>query len=210
MKITLPHWAAIVVIGLGAFLIGLASVPSLSDWGKVLVSLGGSLIAAGTTGVLSLPAAGPFAKKVLAIACFVAFSPYVLGCLPSAPIVPVTQANQAQVSTCQSIAATHNGIQVGDLILTGTVPVIAGIAAAEPSTNASAKTDLAISAAIVGGAAMITSGLVAYTATDFAGSNCGSVVGSLPVVPALSALDGGVTVVVPEAGDAGAVDAGGQ
>jgi hypothetical protein len=105
------------------------------------------------------------------------------GCISSAPIVPVTPANSAQVSACQNIASVHNGIVVGDFVIGGSAIVIPTVAAALPSTNTTAKTDLAVTSAIVGGVTAIGAGLGAFYATDFANQNCSSVVGVLPPAP---------------------------
>jgi hypothetical protein len=53
MKITLPHWAALLCAGAGAFLLGAAQVwPS---YATVETAAGGFLVAAGTGGALTLP-----------------------------------------------------------------------------------------------------------------------------------------------------------
>ena len=102
-------------------------------------------------------------------------------CLSSAPIVPVTPQNQQQVSSCQGIAAFHNGVVIGDFVLSGGATTVAAVGAALPSGQTSAKTDLEIVGAIVGGLGAIGTVVGGYTSTEFANSQCSSVVGSLPV-----------------------------
>ncbi|MFI5245693.1 MAG: hypothetical protein ACHQQR_10735, partial [Gemmatimonadales bacterium] len=90
------------------------------------------------------------------------------GCLSSAPTVPVTPANSAQVSSCENTATMHNDLLIGDFVLTaggaglGTVGALA--------TDTGVKTNLAITAAAVGGAAVLTSALVGLTTSNFQNS----------------------------------------
>jgi hypothetical protein len=121
----------------------------------------------------------------------------VVSCISDAPIVPETPANQAQIQSCQSTATLHNGFVVGDFSLGGIAASLASTSAAFPGANASAKTDLAITAGIVAGATMVATALTGYSAATFANSNCGVVVGALPVL-------------ATQASDAGAADAVGQ
>jgi len=100
------------------------------------------------------------------------------GCISSAPIVPVTPANSAQVTTCQSDASLHNGIVVGDFVIGGLTSGLASTAAG--LTNATAKNDISVAAAAAGGLTIAGAALAGYTAANFANSNCSSVVGSLP------------------------------
>lgn len=55
MKITLPHWAAVVAMVLGALALGSAQIPKLSGFSVILTTLGSFLIAGGASGVLVLP-----------------------------------------------------------------------------------------------------------------------------------------------------------
>jgi hypothetical protein len=102
------------------------------------------------------------------------------GCISSAPTVPVTPSNSAQIATCQSDATIHNGFVVGDFVFSGATPVLAGVAAALPSTDTTARTALGVAAVITGGVAVATSGLTAFTSAAFANSGCSAVVGALP------------------------------
>ncbi len=107
------------------------------------------------------------------------------GCLTSAPIVPVTPANQAQVTSCQSTASFHDGIVIGDFAFGG---IGAGLAtAAAAVTDSSTKTGLAVAGAGVGGLLIAGTALAELTASNFANSQCSSVVGSLPTSPAPAA-----------------------
>jgi hypothetical protein len=55
MQINLPHWAAIVVMVLGATVLGSAQIASLAAYSVLLTTVGSTLLAAGTTGILKLP-----------------------------------------------------------------------------------------------------------------------------------------------------------
>ncbi len=103
------------------------------------------------------------------------------GCLSSAPLVPQTPANTAQITSCENTATWHNGLTVADFVLTGSVAGVGAVGALVSDT--SAKTDLAITAAGLGGAAIITSALIGLTSSNFANSQCSSVVGPLPTGP---------------------------
>ena len=105
------------------------------------------------------------------------------GCLGTSPIVPVTSANTTQVSQCESTALQHNGFVIGDFVFTGAGGVLGAAGALAPGDNVSLKTDLAISATIAGGTALIASSLVALSASNYADNNCSSVVGALPTTP---------------------------
>jgi hypothetical protein len=93
----------------------------------------------------------------------------------------VTADNTNQISTCQTIAADHNGIVVGDFVLSAGS---AGLAAAAAGLTApQAKTDVSYVAIGVGGALVVGAALAGFTASDFATSNCSQVVGPLPALP---------------------------
>jgi hypothetical protein len=115
--------------------------------------------------------------SLLMLACCVLLA----GCLGSSPTVPVTAANTAQISQCESTATQHDGYVIGDFVFTGTGGILgaAGAIASDPQT----KTDLAVGATIAGGVAILASSLVAFSASNFATNNCSSVVGALPAVP---------------------------
>lgn len=100
------------------------------------------------------------------------------GCLSSAPVVPVTPANQAQVTTCENAATLHNGFVIGDFTFTA-VGGGAGAAAALVS-DPQAKTDLGIVGAIAGAGALAATSIVGLSASDFNSNQCTNVVGPLP------------------------------
>ena len=100
------------------------------------------------------------------------------GCLYSAPIVPVTPANQAQVASCQQTAVFHDGDVIVDFGLGGISSALAGSAAAVSDQNT--KTDLAVVSASVAALVVVGAAIAELTASNFANSNCSSVVGPLP------------------------------
>lgn len=101
----------------------------------------------------------------------------IAGCISSAPIVPVTPGNQAQVSSCQGIASLHNGVVIGDFVVGGTTAGLAGVAAAV--SDHTTKTDLAIAAAITGAVGVAGTAIAGFTSASFANSQCSNVVGPL-------------------------------
>lgn len=114
-----------------------------------------------------------------------AWTIFLFGCISTAPTVPVTAANQGQVSSCQSIGSAHNDVVVAGLIVGGAAPVLGGVSAG--LSDPTAKTDLAISTAVTAGVAGVLTGLSAYTASEFASGQCGQVVGPLPPAPVATA-----------------------
>jgi hypothetical protein len=111
------------------------------------------------------------------------------GCLADAPIVPVTPANQAQVTTCENTAGLHNGFVIGDFTLTGAGGALGAVGALEPSSQA--KTGLAIGATIAGAGAILASSVVALSSSNFANNHCSDVVGPLPANPPASSQQPG-------------------
>lgn len=103
------------------------------------------------------------------------------GCLSSAPLVPVTPANTAQISACETTATDHNALVVGDFALTGGATGLGAIGALESGTQT--KTDFAIAAAGAGAVAIVASSLIALTASSFASNQCSGLVGALPSAP---------------------------
>lgn len=116
------------------------------------------------------------AAGVLALALFCS------GCLSSAPTVPVTPANQAQVTSCENTATWHDGFVVGDFTFTGGAATMGVASALE--TNTQAKNVLAISGAVLGGLAGIATTGTAFTASNFVNDQCSNVVGNLPAAVA--------------------------
>jgi hypothetical protein len=107
-----------------------------------------------------------------------------VGCLSSAPTVPVTPANQAQITTCENTATLHDGVVVGDFVLGAGTTGLATAAAAVADTNT--KNDMTYIG--IGTAAALVAGtaIAELTAANFANSQCSSVVGSLPAVAGVS------------------------
>lgn len=103
------------------------------------------------------------------------------GCISSAPIVPETAANAAQISSCQGTAVAHNDLVIGDFVLSGLGGGSGVVAAA--LTDQGQKTAFATGAAVAAVLLTTTVALTAYTAATFANGNCSSVVGPLPVTP---------------------------
>jgi orotate phosphoribosyltransferase-like protein len=103
------------------------------------------------------------------------------GCISSAPIVPVTAANSSAISTCQSDATLHNDVVIGDFVVGGAASGLSAAAAGIADTNT--KTDFAIAASAVAALTIAGAAIAGYTATNFANSNCSSVVGALPPTP---------------------------
>lgn len=61
MKLTLPHWCSLALIAAGGAVEAISG--SFPAYSVLMRAGGGVLITLGTTGVLSLPAAGPLAAK---------------------------------------------------------------------------------------------------------------------------------------------------
>jgi len=55
MKVTLPHWLAIVVVGVGVVLDGLSHLPQLASYALPITAAGNFLITGGLAGALVLP-----------------------------------------------------------------------------------------------------------------------------------------------------------
>ena len=193
----IPHWAsvlialAVVIIAwvvqqntAGNLVLPVVVISVLTLVQPLLAALSPSAVtstnvkAAMATGdVLQVSNVAKMAAKIAPLACLLLVS----GCISSAPIVPVTPANTAQVSSCESSATVHNDFVIGGFVLGG---ITAGLGAAGAvATDSTAKTDLAISAAAVGGAMLIDTAITGFSAQNFANSQCTSVVGALPVGP---------------------------
>jgi hypothetical protein len=115
------------------------------------------------------------------------------GCIAAAPVVPVTPDNQAAMGVCQSDALQHNGFVVADIALAGLASAGASAGAGLASSNPAASKDVAITAGVLGGLAVIDSVLVGYSASQFANSNCSALVGPLPVLPPMSKMPSSVS-----------------
>lgn len=141
------------------------------------------------------PLAPPFRLVVALVCLFAACAVALTGCLTSAPIVIQTPSNQAQIASCQSTASLHNGVVIGDFVVTGSAAGLAGASAFV--TDTTAKNTMAITGAGLGGAALIGTGIAALAASNFANSKCSDVVGNLPT--ATEQPDGGPTPPLPRA-----------
>jgi hypothetical protein len=101
-------------------------------------------------------------------------------CISSAAIVPETAANTNQINTCQSTASLHNGFVIGDFALGGASTGLASAAAFATDTNT--KNALAYVGIGTGAALIVGTAIAGYTSSNFANSNCSSVVGALPSI----------------------------
>ena len=106
---------------------------------------------------------------------------FLTGCLSSAPFVPVTPQNQAQIATCQSIATEHDSVVVGDFVFGGVGAIAGTVGASLPKGNNTAIQIMDITAGVGAGVAAIGATVASFTASDFANSQCSNVVGPLPV-----------------------------
>jgi len=123
------------------------------------------------------------------------------GCLPTAPIVAQTPENANQIASCQTIAADHNGVVIGDYALSGSVAGVSAVAAGLASPQA--KTDMSAVAIGLGGALVVGTTIAALTSSSFANSHCSDVVGALPVLPAKpKPVDPPVSVTIVKTGGA--------
>jgi hypothetical protein len=127
-------------------------------------------------------------KALLVAAALAAVSVALGGCIAAAPVVPQTPDNAAAIGTCQSDAKQHNGFVVADIALAGGASVLASAGAGLASSNPVASKDVAITAGVFGGLAVIDSVLVGYSASQFANSNCSALVGPLPILPPMSKM----------------------
>ena len=176
-----PSWARFIVMVVDD--LGKGGTPPAGGGGSV--SRGNAVDAEASK--LSPPAAHR-RSLLLALGVFVLLAAIAVlcsGCLSSAPIVPETPANQAQIQSCQSTAALHNDLVIGDFVLTGGGATVGAVGALV--NDVPTKNNLAITAAVLGGTALVASGLIAYTASNFQNGQCPSVVGPLPALPAAGA-----------------------
>jgi len=138
--------------------------------------------AGGSAGSSSSPTSPPQAKPPNTIRlAALALALLTSGCLSSAPLVPVTPANQTQITACQNTATLHNAVVIGGFVLSGTTAGLAGAAAALPDPNT--KTTLGVIGASVGGVALVSAAIGELTNSNFQNSQCGNVVGPLPTAP---------------------------
>lgn len=110
------------------------------------------------------------------------------GCISAAAVVPVTPDNSQAMGTCQSIASQHNDLAIAGIALSGVATGLASAGAGEASSNPTAAKDIAITAAVFGGVAVVDAAMTGYLASQFANSNCSALVGPLPILPVMSKL----------------------
>ena len=126
-------------------------------------------------------AAQKAAKAVAAIAVLACLSATQSACLAAAPIVPVTPTNTAQVSACEGTASQHNDLVVAGFVLSGGATGLGAVAAIDQNTGD--RTGYAIAGAITGAVAAVDVAWTALTSSQFANSQCSSVVGNLAAHP---------------------------
>ncbi|HEY6462661.1 MAG TPA: hypothetical protein VIY73_20975 [Polyangiaceae bacterium] len=189
MKITAPHWVIAVLVLLGTLAPQLAAQFPAVGWlvtvcgvitqlDPIVLGVLGVTTASAVTGANVSAAVKAGAVKVAGAGLMLGAAFALSGCLSSAPLVPVTSANQAQVSACQNTAALHDGIVVGGFVLSGATAGLAGGAAAVPDANT--KTTLGVVGAVLGGMAVVDAAIAELTASNFSNSSCSQVVGPLP------------------------------
>lgn len=171
------HALALVACGI---VLGIGQIPQVKSFDAILYGVASPLfLYAG----MALPqiggAAKDAAKKLGAVLMLLALTHSTTACISSAPVVPVTPANQAQISSCQSTAAAHNGFVVGDFTV-GALGAASGILGAAV-TDTGQKTAFSTGAAVASGTAGVLTALAAFAAKNFANSHCTEVVGDLPL-----------------------------
>ncbi len=180
MKFTFPHWLiAVVTIVLGSLPAIAAQFPGaapyLSVAQTVLPIILGALGLTTSSAVSAVNARACAAKVAGSMLALVALVVLCAGCL-DAPIVPVTPANAAQVSSCQQIATVHNDLVFGDYVFGAGGAAVGVVGAALPSPNASGKTDLAISGAVLAALAATGAGVAALETRAFVADQCATLV----------------------------------
>jgi len=137
------------------------------------------LLQASTNPAANAKAVAKVAAAATSMLAMVVMAVCVSGCLSSAPLVPITPDNTAQISSCENTATLHNGFLIGGFVVTGAAGGLgaAGALASDPQT----KTDLAIGGTIAAGAAVLATSLVAMSSSNYASNKCSAVIGPLPV-----------------------------
>ena len=126
--------------------------------------------------------AAKVAKATAAVAILACLAMTQGACISVNPTVPVTPANQQQVSSCESTATLHNGFVLGGIGLGGASTVVSGVAAAT-TNDKTAQVDLAIGAAVGAGLAAAAAGGAGLTAASFTSARCTDFVTPLPMKP---------------------------
>ena len=114
--------------------------------------------------------------KLRYLAPLLGFCALCLGCALPAPTVPVTPANAAQVSGCQSAAALHNDVTLVDIALGIPGGGLSAVTAADPSLNTSAREGLAIASTVTAVVVAVGAAVVAYASQEYAAGSCSEVV----------------------------------
>lgn len=124
------------------------------------------------------------AKVATSTLFLVALGVLLVGCTPSVATVPVTPANQDQITACKSLSSTRNALVVGDFSLGVLDGAAAGIAAGLASSNPTGAKDIGIGT--TAGAGVVAGGvlLAAFYANAYAAQHCPDVLGPLPPLPA--------------------------
>lgn len=186
----IPHWVLVVLAaGTGAawsYFQQNISISELSSWSTLWPVLVHALLA-GATMIIGLLRKEPWAQTAAKVTMIVGLC-FIIGCLSSAPIIPVTSQNQAQVTSCENTASLHDGVIIGDFVVGGTTAGLASVGAAVNDNNT--KTTLGIVSAVTAAVGVVGAGIAELTASNFQNSNCSSVVGPLPTF-SVSAQDGG-------------------
>jgi len=104
------------------------------------------------------------------------------GCISSAPTVPITPSNQAQITSCESTATQHDGYVIAGFVVGGAGAGLGASVAAV--SDPSVKTGLGIGAAGAAAVGVTLEALAELTESNFTNSKCGDVVGPLPTAPA--------------------------
>jgi hypothetical protein len=177
---------ALLIVGSVGALNALAKVESTWNWiGSVV-----SLLAVLETFFTTPPSASLKIKAlettlaatvkplaVLALLVFVGVSQSACATLSTAPVVPVTQANQTQVNDCEAEAELHNGVVIGDYVFGGGATATAAVIPFLSDTNT--KNTLGGIAAGAAGIAAIGAAVAGFEAANYANGQCSTVLGNL-------------------------------
>jgi hypothetical protein len=113
---------------------------------------------------------------ILALACGAS------GCLAAVPTVPVTPANQTQISACQNDANFHNWSVIGGTGLAGVAGAEGAIETQVPNVNTQHALEWSILLEGVVAAAAAT--LAGVESANYVQSGCPALTGPLPIKPA--------------------------
>jgi hypothetical protein len=191
-KSKLWHALALVLFVAGLAVRDLQADPALTSAlhiGGAVLATAGLIVAMVSQALFGTPTppnpnaasiAAQVATKVVGSMLFFVVAVACAGCLSSAPVVPVTAANQAQISTCENTATLHDGAIIGDFVFGGIGTGLGSAAALVTDSNT--KTGLGVGGAIAGAGVVVGTAIAGLTASNFANSQCSEVVGPLPTV----------------------------